>query len=838
MIEEKLYNLKSFSDQYKAIMLLSVGDSIVDLDWTESREALLERIDWNNVLGIASVLCRSNEAIYLDAALRIAQTCLVLQNCSSIQKNAAAYILECLTNNLAIKRAVEHEWLACDYADSFSLQQKIDRNHNIFQSSILVGDHIYGVNKFQYEVYKCYQNNDVISISAPTSAGKSYILYTILTESVLTELTNVVYIVPTRALISQVEADLDKYLKSIGKRERVSIMSVPTMTEDLDLSKSNVFVFTQERLHWFITNNAESLIPINLLIVDEAHKIDDGNRGILLQQKLEELVKLNENIKVYFSSPFTSNPEVLLDNVYLNVRKEKVNTQFVSVNQNLIYVTQVPRNPRKWHFELVTTSESLSLGCMTLQDNPNSELKKVALIAHLVGQTGACIIYSNGAAEAENVAHLLFNTIQDNELDQQIVDLIQLVKQTIHPNYALATVLNKRIAFHYGNMPLLIRNEIERLFAEGHIKYLVCTSTLLEGVNLPAKSIIIRNPHRGRRNPLNANDFWNLAGRAGRWGKEYNGNIICIEPEKWDVKPNPNKSKQIISRAIDSLASEGEAFLNYISDDTPRERMNSKWESAFAYYYIKYIIEEEVPEDDEFKLRLYTIIKLKSECVKLPDYIIKRNPGISPIAQQQLFDYFSSKGDAIDEYIPVYPNDANAYEEYVKLIGRIGKTIANYPPQLNTSRAVLLVNWMSGKPLSYIIKRSYESYQRNNCSKSLPTIIREVMDNIENFVRYSFSKDSSCYIDILRYYLELQGRDDLIELIPQMNLWLEFGVSEKTHLSLLALGLSRSTVITLSEKYITNTHMTRNECLMWLRSLNLESLEISPIMKDDISKVL
>ena len=266
--------------------------------------------------------------------------------------------------------------------------------------------------------------------------------------------------------------------------------------------------------------------------------------------------------------------------------------------------------------------------------------------------------------------------------------------------------------------------------------------------------------------------------------------------------------------------------------------MNSKWESAFAYYYIKYIIEEEVPEDDEFKLRLYTIIKLKSECVKLPDYIIKRNPGISPIAQQQLFDYFSSKGDAIDEYIPVYPNDANAYEEYVKLIGRIGKTIANYPPQLNTSRAVLLVNWMSGKPLSYIIKRSYESYQRNNSSKSLPTIIREVMDNIENFVRYSFSKDSSCYIDILRYYLELQGRDDLIELIPQMNLWLEFGVSEKTHLSLLALGLSRSTVITLSEKYITNTHMTRNECLMWLRSLNLESLEISPIMKDDISKVL
>ena len=104
MIEEKLYNLRSFKDQYKAILLLSVGDSIVGLDWTKSRNALLEQVDWNNVLGIASVLCRSSEAVYLDAALRIAQTCLVLQNCTSIQKNAAAYILECLTNNLAIKR--------------------------------------------------------------------------------------------------------------------------------------------------------------------------------------------------------------------------------------------------------------------------------------------------------------------------------------------------------------------------------------------------------------------------------------------------------------------------------------------------------------------------------------------------------------------------------------------------------------------------------------------------------------------------------------------------------------------------------------------------------------
>lgn len=148
---------------------------------------------------------------------------------------------------------------------------------------------------------------------------------------------------------------------------------------------------------------------------------------------------------------------------------------------------------------------------------------------------------------------------------------------------------------------------------------------------------------------------------------------------------------------------------------------------------------------------------------------------------------------------------------------------------------------MTGKPLSYIIKKCYESYQRNPkyaCSKRLPVVIREVMDNIENFVRFSFAKDSSCYIDILRYFLELQNRNDLKTNIPQLNLWLEFGVSEKTHLSLLALGLSRNTVITLSEKYITNTHMSQSESLTWLRQLDMEALDISPIMKEDIHKIL
>ena len=157
--------------------------------------------------------------------------------------------------------------------------------------------------------------------------------------------------------------------------------------------------------------------------------------------------------------------------------------------------------------------------------------KKIALITTAIaGNNSGNLIYSNGAAESEKFAKILTQLVPPASNSVKVKELIKLVKTTIHRDYILGKVLENKIAFHYGNMPLLVRQEIEQLFKDNEIKYLVCTSTLLEGVNLPATAVFIRKPTRGKGKPLNENDFWNLAGRAGRWGKEFSGNIICIEP--------------------------------------------------------------------------------------------------------------------------------------------------------------------------------------------------------------------------------------------------------------------------------------------------------------------
>lgn len=566
MLAEKVYNLDSFKRQYEALLTLSVSDTIPNLIWDKDKSDLLSQIDWNNILSIASLFSYCDESKYLDAALRIAQTCLTQEATNENQKNAAAFVLDNLTIKPAIKIALDKQYLKKNFRDSYPFALKLQQNKSDIEHAIIVNDDIFLLNKFQKEVYSAYKHNETISISAPTSAGKSYILCTLLLEELTEGNKNIVYVVPTRALISQVESDLKALLKQYNLENLTNVTTVPPQEEIIE-EKSNIFVFTQERLHWFLHGNSNNRIDI--LIVDEAHKIEDGNRGILLQQKIEDVVKANSSIKVFFSSPFTSNPEILLENVINNSRKCKVNTQFVAVNQNLLYVSQVPRKIREWQIHLCTVENTILLGKIVMTDRPTTERHKIVHTAYQTSNKGGCLIYSNGAADAEDTASLLYDLLPERQPDSETTELIGLVQSTIHAQYVLARVLSKGIAFHYGNMPLLIRNEIERLFSIGKIEYLVCTSTLLEGVNLPAKSIIIRKPSRGIGNPLNQNDFWNLAGRAGRLGKEYSGNIFCIEPLKWSVQPEPNKAKQEIKRALNVIENKGEELLDYIRHQSP-----------------------------------------------------------------------------------------------------------------------------------------------------------------------------------------------------------------------------------------------------------------------------
>jgi hypothetical protein len=111
------------------------------------------------------------------------------------------------------------------------------------------------------------------------------------------------------------------------------------------------------------------------------------------------------------------------------------------------------------------------------------------------------------------------------------------------------------------------------------------------------------------------------------------------------------------------------------------------------------------------------------------------------------------------------------------------------------------------------------------------------MKDIEEFARFKFAKYSSCYIDILRYFLSEKGHANLLGDIPQLNIWLEFGVSQQTQISLISLGLTRNSAIVISE-FIANDKLNRQQCLEWLKTNDPEVLSISPIMTKEIERII
>jgi len=837
-LPEKIYNLPSFQRDLLKVIKYSVTRLFPTLN---QQDDLFSSVNWSNLLMCASALAYSDNPDCQDAALRIAQCCLTHPDATKNQKVASSVIFHKLTNMEAIKLALRKEYLPPDYESDIPLPLQIENTQRDVEHIVFTKDTneaIY-LNKFQKDFYNKAHSSSYVSASAPTSSGKSFILNIFVLEQ-LSDKKNpkkIVYLVPTRALINQVEQDfLDKLSKD--DNNSVYVSSVPQIPEDQDGDKPSLFIFTQERLHWFLNENKD--YKIDFLIVDEAHKIGDGGRGVLLQQKIEELVNGLPDLKMLFCSPFSQNPEILLDGLPNPERKSTIVTEYVAVNQNLIWVSQTTGHPRQWSIDLCLKTSSINLGAVTVAGILR-EKEKLPLFCHMLGsEDGGNMIYVNGQADAEDVSERLFDLVgESQEVDNaEIEELIDLTKKLIHTDYLLAKVLKRKIAFHYGNMPLVIRKEIERLYTEGHIKYLVCTSTLLEGVNLPAKSIFIRKPKRGNRLPMAESDFWNLAGRAGRLKKEFQGNIVCIDPEEWDNKPVKEKTKYLIKRAIAEISESRKELLEYMKD-TSGELFKSNLEYAFSYYFTKFLKNQSLQGEP---LEASYITELEVECARiketleLPEDIIHRNPGISPVAQQKLLEYFKNYDKDVKNLVPVLPDTENAaLGHYVAIVKRISRILSGDHESLAPYHAILIINWMNGYPLARIIRSNITYWSRKEPNRILSKIIRDTMSDIEEYVRFKFAKYSSCYIDILKYYLGKE-HPELLESVPQLNVWVEFGVSQRTQISLINIGLSRHTAIELSE-YVGDTNFGRKECIEWLLINDISIFEIPPAAKKEINKI-
>ncbi|PDT01608.1 DEAD/DEAH box helicase [Rhizobium chutanense] len=855
MTENELQNWLFETSLHRELQQLGVVTALLELD-NVTKDPSLENIafDWPRLMLAASILARSDKRAHKEASLRIATGATLLPTSEPI-RDAAAVLFDKLSNHRSAALAEQRGRVRPNLASRLGIALRMEDQRRLLESSVLLeasGDRL-AVNEFQLKFWTAAaEARTWLSASAPTASGKTFLVLKWLVDSLgAGKVKRAVYLAPTRALVSEIEASLTEIISQSGlDAEVTSLPSTQKYSAAIKDSTKCVFVFTQERLH-LLANLMKEQLDIDLVVVDEAHKIGDPQRGVILQDAIERLLRSSPDLRVAFVSPATQNPEVLLDDAPQTTPKRAVDSDVATVLQNIIVAHQVPAKPTKWALQFRHGDEYLPIGTLTLASKPNTMKKRLAFIAAAVGERGGTLVYANGAADAEEVALLISQlTGTTGEVDQELVDLADLARKCVHKNYMLAPLVERGVAFHYGNMPSLIRLEIERLFRKGKLKFLVCTSTLIEGVNLSCRTIVVRGPKKGKSTPMEPQDFWNLAGRAGRWGDEFQGNIICIDASDDAIWPTgvPQRTRYPIRRETDTALSKLDELMNYIASrpitSSPEPNQVRAFEQVSAYLTTTFMRERSFAtapwarrKSEEDLRKLEQVLSEATAGMSVSAQIGSRNPGVSLFGLERLLGYFRAYPGPPEDLLLAPSESDDAYARFSKIMERVNEQVLPVflPTTLIPLHALIVLEWMKGFSLPTIIRKRIEYLQRRGTAFDIAKVIRDTLELIESSARFLAPRYFSAYVDVINQHLREIGREDLIDDDLDIGVALEFGVTSITMRSLMELGMSRISAVALYE-IIALDGLDEEGCIRWVteRRDQLDSIGLPTIVVREV----
>lgn len=749
-----------------------------------------------------------------------------------------------------------------------SLLGLINRRVSERLNTVTFGDTSRTLTTYQKRVWKNLHKARASVISAPTSAGKSFLVVEHLCR--LAEKPGrflAGYVTPTRALLSEIHQKIQSRLKDCPG---VRVSAIPTLGAE-DVYPKQIFVLTQERLSTLLSAAASDL-AFDFLVVDEAQNIADDSRGMILQDCLERIAERSDKTQVVLLAPgAVGMPEVaktfgISDLVSLT-------TALSPVQQNRIVLTKVPRRPRELALAVIGRQGSREdLGRVQLAHSLNEAKSRLAVVALELGGEGGSLLYETGPREAEKTAACLVELQKARGLQPssgRLEELSKFIKEHVHADYQLAEMVRYGVAYHYGRMPSLLREAIEAAFkqdADG-IRYLVCTTTLAQGVNLPARNVFIDTPKYGRGKPLNPALLWNFAGRAGRLNQDVVGNVFLLDYDQWQSKPMdefvPFTVNSATAVTLQRLGGRIAEALN--ARLLPKPRLTDA-DAGLVRSGAGLLVAHAARRDVEAYLGnvmgtaylkdIQALVEAASSAyraIDLPDHIIAENWTIDPFGLKRLYDNLLEKIDEgrLAELLPMNPKEA-PLGFYEALFGRIVEQVNGESRKFGALAGRLAVDWMKGIPypemLGRWISRQRKSEQRKAAQamseganppkpETLDGLIRKAFDLIEETVRFQFVQLGKAYRDLLLHALRQTGNDTHVPRVFDFALALELGISSKTGTAYVELGLSRIAASALERLSPDDKPLSVEAARQLLRNLDAETAKLSPIIVTELHRL-
>ena len=678
---------------------------------------------------------------------------------------------------------------------------------------------------------------NAIVLQMPTSAGKTMLAeFNIAVTKSLLPQSKVVYIVPSRALVNQVYHDLRADLSQLNLSvEKTSSVNEVDPSEDafLQADEIDVLVSTPEKMDLLIRRNHPSVQDVSLFIVDEAHTIRNGSRGARLELLIAILRRERPNAKYMFLSPFLPGDKTSIQEwlgggntievnwkpsekvVFgINVTKKKVNTQMIPSPYAAPY-KQEYKSESPIDVPLQTSSGKgriLEYSCKHFAEDGKTQL-----------------ILCQGRQTANNTATNIFNWIDTpNHLGEDIQLVQKYLEEEIGSSTIFSQLLSKRIAVHHAGLSDETKLLIEHLIRKKQIQYVCATTTVAEGVNFPVSSVYFDSFYRGQakeENVLSSNDFWNIAGRAGRTMVDDFGKVIL----PFNTKKNKdlglsivNKSTEEIASVLAKLFNDRQKIIDVLeTDDHALTRLMYEYDDSFTplfqyFIHLLHVSKNEYVQDveDLFKdtfeysqlnivdqaafielcKKIYQTIEAKySSQTGLVSFADKTGfsvPSVLQIMREKSQNILISDLDSWKPENLFSRRDSSNLTEKIRVVASLRETglgtdskQAPFNPEIV---AKVLIAWVHGEKLNSI-SSLHPTFQNEDVTKQITDFV-----NYMNGARFKASWGLSALEGIVK------GVDSEVKdsYVPS---FVYYGVDDKKALALRMIGVPRSLSLSLSQ---------------------------------------
>jgi len=440
-----------------------------------------------------------------------------------------------------------------------------------------------------------------VVVSLPTSSGKTLIAQFRILQA-LNQFEHergwVAYLAPTRTLVNQIARQLRRDFEPLNITvEQVSpALEVDSIEADLlhvqdHENEFRVLVTTPEKLDLMLRQGLEEEIrrPLTLVVVDEAHNIQSTRRGLKLELLLSTINNECQRAQFLLLTPFINNAREVArwlggqnsDDVSLELDWQP--------NDRVIGIVHAEKGAHltkksfDYHLNLETihtTRNTLAVDdFLSLPKNQDiaSTYSKVsdpttlaAVAAQNLQKRGPVIVMHARPDWVWTLADRFKITANKTQLTDKIKLVQQFLNMEFGQDFPLVDLLSYGTGVHHAGLSDDVRTLMEWLFEENELKFLVATTTIAQGVNFPVTGVIMAShQYPTSQSPfwidMPPEDFWNIAGRAGRIGQGSLGVVTLVaedESKAATLRKFINNQTNELNSALIALAKEAGDMLS------------------------------------------------------------------------------------------------------------------------------------------------------------------------------------------------------------------------------------------------------------------------------------